>query len=79
MNRKKKEELEKLLLYVYKKAREFEEKNCFKCNLCFRDDGVFRLESIEKCRKAPDIFKIYYRLKNVGVIIAEKPFLVDLK
>ena len=55
--------------------REFKDK-CLKCMECFSEEGTFRYEGIQKCRKVSKTFRWVYRLKKDNILIAEYPVLI---
>ena len=80
MNKKKEDLLKETLQYVYEQADEWVNKNCNNCaTSCFSEEGCFYLDMILNCPKAPHIVKLYFKLKEAGLITAIFPFMVDLE
>lgn len=68
-------------MHIMRDAMKFQKRVCVKCkraDICFQG-GMFWLEAIEQCDKAPEVFKRFYRLKEEGIIEMEHPFKINLK
>jgi len=86
ISNKRKEELKKLLMRMFEnvgnRAEYFVDKVCRKCErhfVCFPQGFMFEMKEIEACERIPEIVKIWYQAKAMGMMESDYPLKIDFK
>jgi MoaA/NifB/PqqE/SkfB family radical SAM enzyme len=52
-------------------------RKCMKRGACFPEGYMYAPKEIENCKRLPEIVKIWYQAKTLGIILFEYPLTID--
>ena len=84
VDKKERNALNKFMMRLFEnianRSSYFTEKICNKCQryyVCFPEGYTFKFEEIDKCERIPEIVKICFQARDMGIIVVDYPFKIS--